>query len=135
MMNRWTLDEQKAHRKLWIEALRSGTYHQICGRLRLGNEFCCLGVACDVYGKQTSSSEWDGPRFYPERGNQLIYSGFALPDAVREWLGLATHDGRYGTGSDADYWCLIDDNDNDKKSFNEIADIIESEPEGLIDNT
>lgn len=31
MKDEWTHDETKAHRKLWIEALRSGTYHQTMG--------------------------------------------------------------------------------------------------------
>lgn len=32
----------------WVAALRSGEYTQgFCG-LRYGNEYCCLGVLCDV---------------------------------------------------------------------------------------
>lgn len=32
----------------WVEALRSGKYQQGYGALRKGDQFCCLGVLCDV---------------------------------------------------------------------------------------
>lgn len=32
----------------WIKALRSGKYKQGTGCLRKGNEYCCLGVLCEV---------------------------------------------------------------------------------------
>lgn len=32
----------------WIEALRSGSYKQGSTRLNKGDEFCCLGVLCEV---------------------------------------------------------------------------------------
>ena len=43
----------------WVDALRSGEYKQTRGALRgddEGNEpkFCCLGVACDLYAKETN---------------------------------------------------------------------------------
>lgn len=40
----------------WLEALRSGKYKQGRGRLRQGDEFCCLGVLCDISGL----GEWIG---------------------------------------------------------------------------
>lgn len=41
--------EQVANRRRLIEALRSGRYAQARKRLRVGNAFCCLGVACDLH--------------------------------------------------------------------------------------
>lgn len=37
-------------RDRWTAALRSGEYEQGKNRLRTGDEFCCLGVFCDVVG-------------------------------------------------------------------------------------
>jgi hypothetical protein len=34
----------------WVEALRSGKYQQGQGILKGGNEYCCLGVLCEVMG-------------------------------------------------------------------------------------
>lgn len=44
----------------WIAALRSGEYKQGNSRLRyddeLGSSFCCLGVLCEVMGKEVHRS-------------------------------------------------------------------------------
>lgn len=34
----------------WVAALRSGNYQQGQGRLRSGDQYCCLGVFCDLFG-------------------------------------------------------------------------------------
>lgn len=34
----------------WVKALRSGEYKQGIGKLRERDEFCCLGVLCQVAG-------------------------------------------------------------------------------------
>src|SRR6185503_6538411 len=41
----------KVHVKQWIAALRSGTYNQSTGYLKGPAGYCCLGVACELYGK------------------------------------------------------------------------------------
>ena len=44
----------------WVYELNSGHYEQGCGSLRNSdNEFCCLGVASDLY----DSEAWISPRF------------------------------------------------------------------------
>ena len=43
-----THDEILANRKTWTDALRSGRYLQGRHRMRLGNEYCCLGVFCET---------------------------------------------------------------------------------------
>lgn len=38
----------------WVKALRSGGYRQGIGKLRSGDEFCCLGVLCQIAGVEIS---------------------------------------------------------------------------------
>ena len=107
--------------KAWVKALRSGKYKQGRGALRTGDMYCCLGVACELAGAKT------------EKPNDLTvpygYDGifFTLPVSVQEWLGVKTGTGVYGK----EEYDLSSDNDGGK-TFEEIADIIESEPEGLF---
>lgn len=117
-MGTWTAEEQRGHRKLWVEALRSGKYEQARSVLRADNtSFCCLGVACDISGL----GEWIG--FHYLREDKL------LPDQVQLWLGLNGALGGFLDGGSKKY--LTDYNDGGMP-FAEIADIIESEPEGLL---
>ena len=111
-----TTKSQKEWRKKWVKALRSGEYKQTSGVLRDGDEFCCLGVACDI----SELSGWD-------EGNVYLFEQGVLPNAVRELYGLERSDGEF-VGD-----CLTVLNDNGA-SFQEIADIIESEPEGLFND-
>ena len=49
----------------WVEALRSGKYKQGRGVLRsLNDEFCCLGVLCDVAGVEWVPSSNSGECAY-----------------------------------------------------------------------
>lgn len=101
--------------KKWVKALRSGEYKQTQMALRDRNGFCCLGVACDLYARENSL---DGDISH---GSYL--SGAFEP--VRKWLGLSHATGLYDNG------VLVSDNDHGK-TFDEIADIIEAEPNGLF---
>lgn len=73
------------HMMEWITALRSGKYEQGQKALRVGNKFCCLGVACDLYDKNGWLEPCDSGRipFHDE----VSY----LPLAVQERLGLHGH--------------------------------------------
>lgn len=111
-------EEQKILRKKWVEALRSGEYNQCRGSLKDGTGYCCLGVACEVFG------------MVPDYKNGMFrYWGNAswLPPIVKEAFGLNTCFGDFNDKTQS----LTVLNDNGK-SFAEIADIIESEPEGLF---
>ena len=44
--------------KKLIKALRSGEYKQCRAVLRDSRRFCCLGVACDIYSKETGLAIW-----------------------------------------------------------------------------
>lgn len=64
--------EQKEHRAALVAALRSGEYKQERFGLRTTNDnFCCLGVACDVYRKATGDGEWTVNSFGLHRYNRV----------------------------------------------------------------
>lgn len=123
-MTTWTKRQQKAHRKAWIKALRSGNYKQGRSHLHQGDNYCCLGVACELsgLGNWTVSAWGEGVLdYFGDHG--------MMPEPVMEWLGLRGKLGSYGPPDKKLY--LADHNDNGK-TFAEIADIIESEPPGLL---
>jgi hypothetical protein len=97
----------------WVDALRSGEYKQCKGRLHdsLGSSHCCLGVLNIVAEQNGVALTFD--------------SGIQADPEAEAWVGLSTGWGEYRGGS------LMANND-DGLSFSEIADIIESEPEGLF---
>jgi hypothetical protein len=120
-----TLEQQKANRKLWIEALRSGEYKQATQMLHDGEGFCCLGVLACVAGKTVN-----------ELGANETLRSFK---DVMQFVGLSDDSGTYiARYADPDVW--NDENDlgeltdlNDRGTpFTKIADIIESEPPGLF---
>lgn len=100
--------------KKWVEALRSGEYKQCKERLTDGTAFCCLGVAAFI--SPVPPQEWRVK--------------VALPESIMEWLGLEGTEGEYFNGTKLTALSAL--NDYDGKTFAEIADLIESEPEGLF---
>ncbi len=72
--------------KKWVKVLISGKYKQITGHLKTDEGYCCLGVACDLYGKE-KGIKWRKNLFLSQEG--------LLPDKVKKWLGLKTRDGEY----------------------------------------
>lgn len=113
--------------KKWVEALRSGEFQQTKGKLHNGSEYCCLGVACAIYAEE-GGGNFEKDAVYDEWSFDGECS--TLPDSVLDWLNLQTDAGYFklidGDGS------LLDANDEQGKTFEEIADIIDSEPEGLF---
>ena len=77
---------KKEIKELWIKALNSGKYVQGKGRLRSEDNFCCLGVLCDLYNK----GNWE--RFNDNDGEGDYYDYLAkcdvLPLEVVDWAGL-----------------------------------------------
>lgn len=111
----------------WIEALRSGEFKQAQERLRTHKRFCCLGVACELYVREGGAhGAWEGWTWVGDDEKQ----GQVLPVDVMEWLGLRTAAG-YFERHGALETSLAAKNDRGA-SFEEIADVIESEPEGLF---
>lgn len=122
----------------WVEALRSGEYAQTrAGALRDSTGYCCLGVACDLYAKEHDDlKEIPFNSLFP--GGYYSYAfvdsdGFQhvafLPEVVRQWLGLRTASGKFFYDGVKDLAPMNDDG----ADFNEIANIIESEPKGLFE--
>lgn len=60
----------------WQEALRSSDYDQGIGHLRINDEYCRLGVLCDLY----DSDEWISGMYFE--------SAAVLPVEVMSWAGL-----------------------------------------------
>lgn len=113
---------QTEARKLWVEALRSGEYEQTDGALRYEDKFCCLGVACDLYRKHGGGPEWGPNDVYDAKVDYL-------PKSVMDWLGVSHDSGVFGEGDDMD---SLGDLNDAGTGFEVIAEIIESEPEGLF---
>jgi hypothetical protein len=72
----------------WCEALDSGRYQQGREQLRIGDRFCCLGVACDLSGV----GEWSTSNFYYVGGNP---SHQFLPVEIEVALGLENEEGMF----------------------------------------
>lgn len=104
----------------WIAALRSGNYNQ--GRYLLHskeNNYCCLGVLCDI----SLLGEWlycdnerdiSGRCKFKSLTTSLVSDNYP-PKEVRELVGLELNE-----------QCeLVAMNDNEKCSFDDIANRIE----------
>lgn len=119
-----------------LDALRSGEFTQAQGQLRRGDGHCCLGVACEVYKRETGNGTWthldDEPRFVAS-DHADDWSAHLLPPTVKEWYGFSSEAGRFEDAV-AYFTCLTDLNDCGGLSFEDIADVIESAPGGLFES-
>jgi hypothetical protein len=110
--------------KAWVKDLRTTRAKQTRNTLHRvsDNRFCCLGRACVVYNRlhKNKLPVSHDCAYYSYAGEEDV-----LPKRVRVWLGLNTNAGHFGNES------LAKLNDSGK-TFKEIADIIESEPDGLF---
>jgi hypothetical protein len=95
----------------WIAALRSGAYKQ--GRRNLRDDldnFCCVGVLCDIVNPNAWSDATHTPVKVFEKGYYSI-----LPHSVREKVG--------GPLDEDVYYSM---NDRALMTFDEIANYIEA---------
>lgn len=77
----------------WVAALTSGKFRQGKNMLRTPrNNYCCLGVACEVYHQATGKGRWEkrDKDWYFVVGNASESS--AMPEAVMRWFGLPDND-------------------------------------------
>lgn len=115
-------------KKLWTAALRSGEYKQ--GRMQLecdDGSMCCLMVLCKIAEAEGIVRIENGNAIAVT--NEADRSHIVLPEAVMEWAGLQSTTGKYqSTNEDGEVFDeeLTEDNDNQGKSFDEIADIIDA---------
>lgn len=112
------------NQRKWLAALRSGEYQQGKGQLCREQDdsdpkFCCLGVACMLFMKESS---------WKRNGSQKdmwLCAGLAgtAPKKVVEALGLKSSEGM-DTWEDEDLAHLNDTG----RSFKQIARLLESNP-------
>ena len=102
----------------WVDALRSGDYKQTQNRLHNEYGFCCLGVLCDLYGKE-NNVEWE-PSIYYNNDYEFQHMVTVLPLSVMEWAGVEEVNPYVNGGP----FTLAELNDQGS-TFNEIADVIE----------
>lgn len=97
----------------WVAALRSGEFKQ--GRYRLRNtknEFCCLGVLCELYARAH-------PHIPNKQPNEYYGNNMLIPDQVERWAGMKTV---FGLLPNNLTLSMLND---EGKSFNTIADLID----------
>lgn len=115
----------------WVAALRSGEYKQSSKRVLNDGQggFCCLGVLCDLYAKETGAAwEWtptpDSMRLRIETTNS-----YYPPDVVRQWAKF--HEDRQPVVIGGQKESVAVHNDGIKptprRTFAEIADAIEAQ--------
>lgn len=126
----------------WLLALRSGKYKQGGGFLKsMNNEFCCLGVACELAGLRSEQSN-TGAYDFGDEHSPISYRSY-MPPVFANAFGLNGTLGEFSKkvrfpGLDYPFESLAAMNDNrllpdgrgDARpfSFNEIADYIEHDP-------
>lgn len=116
------MSEINENAKKWVAALRSGEYKQTQEILQNIYGFCCLGVACSVYEKETGTN-------LKKRSSGTIYgTDLSEQPSVMEWLDIRSDCGHFIGGN------LVNLNDSKGYNFNQLADIIESNPEGLFND-
>jgi len=130
----------------WLQALRSGEYRQ--GRYALrtsNNEFCCLGVLCDLYSREVGG-EWAYEVYtstlcslfvakHDEEGSDT--STGQLPGSVMEWAGLEEYNPSVNVARPllsslshelkAELHTTLAELNDEGESFSRIADIIQDQ--------
>jgi hypothetical protein len=109
----------------WVAALRSGKYIQGHGRLSSHNQHCCLGVLCEVMELESHTLDC-GDKSYlhsDSEGRGSSESSEVIPPTLAAELNM--HYNPYVMYKRAS--CRLSSlNDDEKLSFNAIADIIEA---------
>lgn len=108
--------------KKWVAALRSGTYKQTKGYLRVNDAMCCLGVACDLIDPDGwESTIGKGIPWTTEHASWLERT--VIPAEIAERLGFSQS---LSPGEiDASYQSYYAEKNDDGWTFDEIADELE----------
>jgi hypothetical protein len=111
-----------------LVALRSGEYTQTKEALQNSRGHCCLGVMCEVYEKETGDS------IDRKTSGNITGGNLRRHEKVQAWVGLLTPSGdiTISLPNSSKHISLAHMNDRDDKTFSEIADFIETDPEGLL---
>lgn len=118
----------KQIKQMWINALRGNEYKQTQSYLRDKRGYCCLGVLCDIYRKQSIDRNvgWDMLEqdyytfTYPERVGE---AAITLPNIVKDWAEVYSVNPIIKL-DDRTVTTLAELNDGGK-DFKQIADIID----------
>lgn len=110
-------------------ALESGEYQQATLALRNGTGYCCLGVLCDIYAKETGQGSWElnmtaaGPSwsFDTKPG---FRSAAVLPLPVMEWADVQTDNGSYVQDENGEYRYALSAMNDNGLSFRDIASVV-----------
>lgn len=103
----------------WVKALRSGKYKKGKLYLKKDNNFCCLGVMCDISGLgKWQSNVMNQETYLTSSGEQR--SG-VLPKDVELWAGLSSGKGEY-RGKNGRTYSLTNWNDNGYQDFTDPND-------------
>ena len=108
--------------KLWTAALRSGKYYQGTGYLNCNEEFCCLGVLCDLYMKHVGHDKMP-VKVFNDKTVCYDTSKEVLPAVVQEWAGMRT---AIGSLPDPDENTSLAELNDGGYSFEELAKVIDS---------
>jgi hypothetical protein len=115
-------------KKMWLDALRDGSYEQGAGHLShipagsTTRRFCCLGVLCDLGVKAGVVKEIQD--IDPDIMAYGQYQHTAeLPEEVVEWSGLSTDNPAVKFGVGREFLANLNDHGT---PFTEIADLIEA---------
>lgn len=137
-------------RAQWIRALESGDYPQGKHALRLGGQYCCLGVLCDL-AVQAGLGRWEAAETDILRDGEVMLefvgvngktAAIQLPQSVQEWAGLADNMGnftevvgyQYPDGTRVHLETLMGANDK-AVPFSEIATLIRSRRVQTVDRS
>lgn len=111
----------------WLNALESGEYTKTEGALKTeSGAYCCLGVLCDLYIKETGVGFWKAKEnsHIIEFCNPLekTFEEALLPQEVVEWAGLDSSD-PYVEDENFELDSLSELNDN-TDTFEEVIQVI-----------
>lgn len=124
------LEPNVINMKLWVDALESGQYKQGSQLLRFNDEYCCLGVACEVAIKHgvTIDTYQDSEGIFNYNEDSEL-----LPGIVAKWLfkipeGSKVPNNIYiedtGEGLEGTYLSATSANDDSELDFSEIASLV-----------
>lgn len=105
-------------KRKWLEALRSGRYKQGRFALKRGDEYCCLGILCEVGGLREipPKDRWEDKSTFQSWGN--FNSALVLPRSFRDHCKISALEVEHLAGmNDRRGTCTF--------NFTKIADWIE----------
>tara|TARA_R100001244_G_scaffold129809_3_gene101490 strand:- start:789 stop:1172 length:384 start_codon:yes stop_codon:yes gene_type:complete len=119
----------------WIETLESGRYRQGHDQLKIPGtkntkaKYCCLGVLCNIYMKETGKGKWHSDGYFL-LGD--IEEETELPRTVKEWAGLNRTNPRININGESHDISELNDGHIflKRRSFKEIAQLIREQIPG-----